>query len=62
MQTYPMIRINNVSKQYTLGAIGGTTLRDELQRKMAKLKRRDDPTRIIGKENQKKKLGKSFGH
>ena len=32
-----MIKVENVSKQYRLGQIGGTTLREELQRKAAKL-------------------------
>ena len=31
-----MIKVENVSKQYKLGQIGGTTLRDELQRRRAK--------------------------
>lgn len=43
-----MIRIANVSKQYRLGQIGGTTLRDELQRISAKIHHREDPTRRIG--------------
>lgn len=43
-----MIKIDNVKKQYTLGAIGGTTLRDELQRRRAKRKRLEDPTKKIG--------------
>lgn len=47
-----MISINNVTKQYTLGQIGGTTLRDELQRKRAKLLHKEDPTRLIGSREQ----------
>ena len=31
-----MLKIENVSKEYKLGQIGGTTLRDELQRRSAK--------------------------
>ncbi len=46
-----ILRIDNVSKMYKLGQIGGTTLRDELQRKMAKLKGQEDPTRQIGAKN-----------
>lgn len=46
--TETIIDIAHVSKQYTLGAIGGTTLREELQRKMAKLQHREDPTKKIG--------------
>lgn len=43
-----MIKIESVSKQYKLGQINGTTLRDELQRKRAKLKGLEDPTLKIG--------------
>ena len=43
-----MVRIDNVSKQYILGQIGGTTLRDELQRRHAKLLGKEDPTSKIG--------------
>ena len=43
-----MIKIDNVKKEYTLGAIGGTTLRDELQRRRARRKHLEDPTRKIG--------------
>lgn len=43
-----MLKIDNVTKQYRLGQIGGTTLRDELQRKMAKLRKKEDPTKKIG--------------
>ncbi len=42
-----MIKLDNVTKQYRLGQIGGTTLRDELQRKKAKLLGKDDPTKRI---------------
>ena len=43
-----MIKIDNVSKQYKLGQIGGTTLREELQRFGAKLRGKEDPTKMIG--------------
>ena len=43
-----ILQIDNVSKQYKLGQIGGTTLRDELQRLSAKMRNREDPTKIIG--------------
>lgn len=46
-----MIKVENVSKQYRLGQIGGTTLKEELQRKMAKLRGKDDPTKIIGEKD-----------
>lgn len=43
-----ILKVDNVSKQYRLGQIGGTTLRDELQRLSAKLRGKDDPTKQIG--------------
>ena len=46
-----MIKIENVSKQYILGQIGGTTLREELQRRHAKMLGKEDPTKKIGARN-----------
>lgn len=43
-----ILKIDNVSKEYRLGQIGGTTLRDELQRQFAKLRHKEDPTAQIG--------------
>lgn len=43
-----MINVEHVSKQYRLGMIGSTTLREEMQRKLAKLRKKEDPTRKIG--------------
>ena len=43
-----MLRIDNVSKRYRLGQIGGTTLRDELQRWAARRRGKEDPTKRIG--------------
>lgn len=43
-----MLRIDNVSKQYTLGEIGSTTLYWELQRLHARMRGREDPTKKIG--------------
>lgn len=42
-----ILNIQHVSKKYRLGMIGGTTLRDELQRKRAKRKGIEDPTRLV---------------
>ena len=44
----PMIEIDNVSKEYRLGAIGGTTLNAEIQSKIAKLRGKEDPNSKIG--------------
>lgn len=43
-----MLKVDNVSKEYILGQIGGTTLRDELQRLSAKIRGKEDPTKQIG--------------
>ena len=49
-----MLKIDNVTKQYRLGQIGGTTMRDELQRLSARLHGREDPTRRIGARTYEK--------
>ena len=43
-----MIMVDHITKQYMLGQIGSTTLRDELQRFGARIHHREDPTRRIG--------------
>lgn len=43
-----ILEIKNLKKEYKLGQIGGTTLRDELQRLHAKLHKSEDPTKKIG--------------
>lgn len=44
----PMIEIDNVSKEYRLGAIGGQTLNAEIQSKIAKWRGKEDPNSKIG--------------
>ena len=44
----PMIEIDHVSKEYRLGAIGGTTLNAEIQSKLAKVMGKEDPNSKIG--------------
>lgn len=46
-----MVKVENVVKEYRLGAIGGTTLRDEIKRKAAKAMHKEDPTKKIGQED-----------
>ena len=53
-----MLKIENVSKIYKLGQIGGTTLREELQRFSAKIHGREDPTKKIGERDYNK--GETF--
>ena len=38
-----MVKIDHVSKEYRLGAIGGTTLREDLERFRAKIRKKEDP-------------------
>ena len=49
------IKVENISKKYKLGQIGVTTLREELSRLSAKIKRKEDPLLKIGQ-----KPGKNF--
>lgn len=44
------IKINNVSKEYRLGAIGGGTLRGDLQSWWAKVRGKEDPNMMIGQK------------
>ncbi len=57
--TEEILRVDHVSKKYRLGMIGGTTLRDELQRKRAKRKGLEDPTRKIGDKSEGR-IGEEF--
>ena len=53
------IKIENVSKEYRLGAIGGGTLQGDLQSLWAKIRHKEDPNTIIG-EAEKGKKGDRF--
>ena len=53
-----MIKVDKVSKKYRLGQIGGTTLREELQRKAAKIMKKEDPTKKIGERDYE--IGETF--
>lgn len=48
------IRVENVSKEYRLGAIGGATLKGEIQSKLAKLFNKEDPNLKIGEKSHNK--------
>lgn len=45
-----LLKVQNVTKVYRLGMIGGTTLREDLQRLKAKILKQEDPTRKIGEK------------
>ncbi len=48
------IRVENVSKEYRLGAIGGATLKGEIQSKLAKVFHKEDPNLKIGQKSHSK--------
>ena len=48
------IKVDHVSKEYRLGTIGGTTLKNELQSKLAKLRHKEDPNQKIGAKTYEK--------
>ena len=48
----PVIQIDNVSKSYRLGAIGGGTLREDVARWWARVRGRPDPSLKIGPEQK----------
>ncbi len=52
------IKVENVSKEYRLGAIGGATLKGEIQSKIAELRHKEDPNLKIGevKHNKNEKF------
>lgn len=54
------IKIENVSKEYRLGAIGGGTLRGDLQSFWAKIRHKEDPNTVIGSDNSGLSKGDRF--
>lgn len=48
------IRVERVSKEYRLGAIGGATLKGEIQSKLAKMFHKEDPNLKIGEKEHSK--------
>lgn len=52
-----VISVENVSKFYRLGLIGGGTLKDDLIRKWAKFRGKPDPLQIIGQEDTSNREG-----
>ena len=49
-----MVAVDHVTKQYRLGMIGGTTLKEELQSRMARWKHQEDPNLKIGMSEGKR--------
>ena len=46
-----ILKIDHVSKRYKLGQIGGTTLKEEIQRWTARVRQKEDPTKRIGSKD-----------
>ncbi|HOC55837.1 MAG TPA: polysaccharide ABC transporter ATP-binding protein [Verrucomicrobiota bacterium] len=56
----PVISVSNLSKVYRLGAIGAHTLKDDLARAWAKLRRRPDPLQKVGDQHHERREGDVF--
>ncbi len=55
-----VISVSNLSKVYRLGAIGAHTLKDDLARAWAKLRRRPDPLQKLGDQHHERREGDTF--
>jgi len=55
-----VISVENVSKAYRLGQIGGGTLKEDFARYWAKLRGKPDPNLKIGEEHHARKMGEQF--
>jgi lipopolysaccharide transport system ATP-binding protein len=55
-----VISVENVSKAYRLGQIGGGTLKEDVSRWWAKLRGKPDPTLKIGQEHHARLMGQEF--
>lgn len=55
-----VISVENVSKSYRLGMIGGATLKEDFARWWAKARRKPDPLMKIGDEQHARRIGEQF--
>ncbi len=55
-----VIRVENLSKQYRLGQIGGMTLRDDVDRLTARLRGRPDPLLKVGQTDHDNRNGETL--
>jgi ABC-type sugar transport system ATPase subunit len=55
--SHTVISVENVSKRYRLGLIGGRTLHDDFERWLARVRGRPDPLLKIGQEDQRNRQG-----
>ncbi|MGI9087610.1 MAG: ABC transporter ATP-binding protein [Chthoniobacterales bacterium] len=56
----PVISVENVSKSYRLGTIGGGTLKEDVNRWWARARGKSDPTLKVGEEHHARLMGKEF--
>ena len=54
-----IIEVSHVVKEYQLGSIGGKTLKSELQSRMARLMKKEDPNSLVG-SSQPVNVGERF--
>ena len=47
-----IISVEHISKEFQLGVIGSTTLKRELQSKIARLRGKEDPNTLIGTDQR----------
>jgi lipopolysaccharide transport system ATP-binding protein len=55
----PVIKVENMSKQYRLGLVGADTLSDDLKRWWYRLRGKEDPFALIGDTNDRASAGES---
>ncbi|MDW7695807.1 ABC transporter ATP-binding protein [Flammeovirgaceae bacterium SG7u.111] len=55
----PVLKVENLSKQYRLGTVGSKTLRDDMARFWANVRGKEDPTAKIGEVNDRATKGDS---
>jgi lipopolysaccharide transport system ATP-binding protein len=55
-----VIKVENLSKQYRLGAIGGRTLREDINRWWARVQHKPDPTLKIGQDDHGNRDGEKI--
>jgi len=55
-----VISVEHISKSYRLGLIGGGTLREDVSRWWARMRRKPDPNLKIGEEHHARHIGQEF--
>ena len=55
----PVLKVENLSKQYRIGGYGSGTLTDDLKKWWAKVRRKEDPFLVVGEVNDRSQVGGS---